>query len=322
MDNPSRRPGTRILKLVFAFGGTAVILLLAFKYLSADILLSSLQNLRPIPLSAALGAYVGITAMRAARFTILGRQLGYSNAFAVASVHAALLRVMPLRSGELAYGIMIRRMGRGGFGEGMAAIAVLRLLDLAVLLVIAAVGVGVRFSALEQYHTTVIVGVAAAAAVSLFFALTPIVRALKPRFGTPPEAGKPPIRFRLLAAMQSATQISLKRRAALLMCTFAIWLLMPLWFYLLMLSSGMTIGVLDGFASTVFGLIGSILPLSLIGSFGPMEGGFAFGLTAVGFSPEAAASHAVIISTLALVDNWLVAIPGWFWILSRSRKKQ
>ena len=322
MDNPPRRPGTKILKLIFAIGGTAVILFLAFKYLSADILLSSLQNLRPIPLLASLGAYVGITAMRAARFTILGRQLGYSNAFAIASVHAALLRVMPLRSGELAYGIMLRRMGRGGFGEGMAAIAVLRLLDLAVLLVIAAVGISVRFSMLEKYHTTLIVGIAAALAVSLFFALTPIVRAVEPRFGTPPENGKLPMRFRLLAAVKSATQISLRRRAALLICTGVTWLLMPLWFYTLMLSGGMSIGVLDGFASTVFGLIGSILPLSLIGSFGPMEGGFAFGLTAVGFSPEAAASHAVIISTLALVDNWLVAIPGWFWVLSRSRKAE
>jgi uncharacterized protein (TIRG00374 family) len=223
---------------------------------------------------------------------------------------------MPLRSGELAYGIMLKRMGRGGFGQGVAAVLVLRLLDFGMVAGLTAVLAGTYISSSSRIGTTLLAIFFGLAFVFLFLVAEPVGRALE-RIITSKSAASGKLWLRGVRAIADVLKLSLKKRTLLVVATALLWMLVLAWFYLLMRGAGMDIGLTDGLSAGILGVIGSMLPLSLVGSFGPLEGGFALGFSAVGHPPEVAATVSVVISTFSFLSNWIVALPGWFWVLMR-----
>lgn len=319
----SKRPiFSKIVRIVSAVGGTAGILFLAWKYLSFELLFDSLRNLNVGLLLGALLLYAVISCLRGFRFVLISEGLSFGDAFSMATVHNALLRVMPFRSGELAYGIMLKQMGKGGFGRGMASLLVLRLLDLAFITVIAAVSVGSYFASSRFLWSSLLIGFFVLAMSFLFFASAPLARSADKLVNARAHGEKMPLWARALKALAAVLRLSLRRRILLSLSTLLLWGVMLSWFYLLMLGAGMSIGIADGFSAGVLGVIGSLLPLSVVGNFGPQESGFALGFCSVGYTPEVAAAHSVVVSALSFVQNWILAVPGWFWVLSKSRKNK
>jgi uncharacterized protein (TIRG00374 family) len=312
---------SKTLRLFFAIGGTAGIFFLAWKYLSWQVFMDSFGKLHPAPLAISAALYIAITAVRAVRFLLVGADITFGDAFAMASVHNALLRVMPFRSGEIAYAVMLKRMGKGGLGEGVATVFLLRLLDLAVVIVVGAASVGSYFVSMKNLWTVALIGLFVSALFFVFFAADSIIRfadgIVSPRLGDKKRA----LWSRAIQAVKDTLKLSFRRRVLLLSSTLLLWLMILAWFYFLMRGTGMSIGLFDGLSAGMLGVVGSMLPLSIIGSFGPLEGGLAIGFCAVGYGAALAANQSIVISTLTFVQNWTIAIPGWFWVLARSRLK-
>jgi uncharacterized protein (TIRG00374 family) len=300
--------------------GTVGILFLAWRYLSIDVLVSSLNNLVPMPIFISMAIYIAINLLRGLRFILLGSDISVADAFSMASVHTALLRVLPLRSGELSLGVMLKRTGQGGFGQGVATILVLRIVDFALIMIMAAASVGTYLKLSGKTQIAVIILLALLLIGFLFFLSTPIARSANRFITTRSEKSQTSLWVRSIKAVAAVLELSFQRRILLLLVTIALWFLIIVWFYLLVIGTGLSVSKPEGFSVGMLGILGSMLPLSLIGSFGPLEGGIALGLCAVGFAPEIAASHSVIISSITFVQNWILALPGWFWVFFRSKK--
>jgi uncharacterized membrane protein YbhN (UPF0104 family) len=287
---------------------TAVLLFLAWHYLSARALSDSWSRINGGYLGAALLAYLVVNGIRAFRFKTAGASLSFSQMFAIASVHSALLRVMPLRSGELAYGILLRRQTGGGFTSGLASIVMLRVLDLAIVLPLGG-AVGVLLISKSDWGYTVIA--LAIALGGLFFALGPITRALNAKLGSKRENDG---LGRLLDTLAGAMDITLPRRIALTGLTAILWGAILVWLCLVLWSLDEGITWDGGFVAGVLGITGSVLPVSLIGSFGPMESGFALGLVLLDIPSDIAVAQGVLASALTFACNWLVALPAWLYL--------
>ncbi|MCP4606459.1 MAG: flippase-like domain-containing protein [Proteobacteria bacterium] len=265
-------------------------------------------------------AYLMVTAMRALRFVIAGARLSFGSIFYITAVYAALLRVMPLKSGELAYGILLKKHGGGNFTEGLAAVLMLRILDLATILPFGAAIVITWLSGSNTGWRAFVVIAAGLMLGVLFFNLGPISRLAAAKITPLPERGLLRVVGRIVHTLAEAYSLPLSKRFALLGMTVIIWASVLVWFHLTLLAIGVVTTLDQGFVVGILGVAGSILPVSLIGSFGPMEGGFAIGLAAIGQNHSAVAAGSIVASTLTFITNWLVAIPVWILLMKSPTK--
>jgi len=298
-------------------GFTGALVWLASTRLSWDELVATFGRIDWKPAVAALAVYVTVVLVRAARFKLAGARVSFAGLVGIAAVHAALLRVMPLRSGELAYGVLLRRSGGGGFGEGLALIAMLRILDLATVLPAAAAIVALGPVGWATGWAVPALLAAAAVMVAAYFALGPISRALAHRATVDrPAGGRPGLVARVASVLAGAYDLPLPRRLGLLALSLVMWALVLAWFHLTLWAVGIAPSVAEGASVGVLGVVGSVLPVSLIGSFGPMEGGFSLGLAAIGHPEAAAVADSIAASSLTFLANWVVAIPAWILLLT------
>ncbi len=292
---------------VFTIG----IVFLIYRYVSMEMLVSAFSRVDPKLAFFGLVTYAAVTVVRALRFVIAGARLSFGAMFQIAAVHAALLRVMPLRSGELAYAILLKRHGGGGFTEGIAAILMLRILDLVAVLPLAAAILIAWLSGTDSGWGGFAIVAAGFALGVIFFSLGPVTRAIAKKITPLPERGWLRKAGELVHTLAEAYDLPLSRRFALLGVTFLMWALVLTWFHFTLLAIGAVSVLEEGLVVGIMGVTGSILPVSLIGTFGPMEGGFAIGLATIGKNHGDASAVSIVVSTLTFVANWLVAIPAW-----------
>ena len=270
----------------------------------------------------ALLSYIGVTSLRAWRYKVAGATVPFHIAFQVAALHSALLRVMPFRSGEFAYGILMRKAGGSNFITGMASIFLLRVLDLAVVLPLAAIVIAVKLSGRISGIGIVSIALAGILLSAVFFLIRPLIVWTRENL---PQSIPERLRSKLLMvidALLSAYDIPIKRRLLLVGITSLLWASLIVWCHFTFRAIGATTLFDESIVASVLGFIGSILPLSLWGSFGPMEGGFALGFSFVGQTQEASLANALVGSTLTLIVGFVVAGPSWveFWLSAKERE--
>jgi len=319
-DSPERPSRTgRVVRALVGVVFTGLVVWLAATRLTVETLSQTLERVTWTPALAALVAYVAVVFVRAARFSVAGARTSFANLTCIAAAHAALLRVMPLRSGELAYGVLLQRSGGGGFGEGLASIAMLRVLDLATVLPAAAAIVALGPVGWSTEWAGPALAIAGVAMVAVFFALGPISRGLARRIASGADRQRPGLVAKGVSALASAYDLPLSRRLGLLALTVAMWALVLAWFHLTLWAIGLEPSPIEGASVGVLGVVGSVLPVSLLGSFGPMEGGFSLGLVAIGRPEAAAVADSVVASGLTFLANWAVAIPAWLFLIARRQ---
>jgi hypothetical protein len=312
----------RLLRILAGAVFTAIVLAFVFSAVTASNLKDVLSRLDISFALLALLSYIGVTALRGWRYVAAGAAVPFHVAFQVASLHSALLRVMPLRSGEFAYGILMRQAGGSNFVAGMASIFLLRILDLAVVLPLAAVVVAVNLS---DQISGIGIGMIAAAGFLLsllFFLIEPILRRIRGRFGDVPPSGVRSKIVKIFDALLEAYHLPLKRRILLVGITALMWGALLVWCHFAFQAIDAVAVFEESIVASVLGIIGSILPLSLLGSFGPMEGGFALGLSIIGQDQGIALANALIASSLTLACSFAVALPCWVAFILDAKARQ
>ncbi|MBW2277536.1 MAG: flippase-like domain-containing protein [Deltaproteobacteria bacterium] len=320
IDSPEKP--SRVGRVVRALVGvvfTGFVVWLVAARLTVETLVQTVERVDWTPALAALAAYVAVVLVRAARFAVAGARAPFATLCCIAAVHAALLRVMPLRSGELAYGVLLERSGGGGAGAGLASIAMLRILDLATVLPAAAAIVALGPVGWSTEWAGPVLVIAGVAMVAVFFALGPISRGLARRFSSGADQQRRGLLARTVSALAETYDLPLARRLGLLALTVSMWALVLAWFHLTLWAIGLTPSAIEGASVGVLGVVGSVLPVSLIGSFGPMEGGFSLGLVALGRPETAAVADSIVASALTFLANWIIALPAWAVLIVRRR---
>lgn len=301
----------RAVRIAAAVVFTAIMVLLMVRNVSVDTLSSCIAQLKPVYALWTIVAYLGIAAARAGRYLLVGAGVSFRGAFEIALMHAAMLRIMPLRSGELAYGFLLKRRNSASLAKSLTDIVLLRVLDMAVVLPMAAFVVALL---LKNTVSFALEGMAAAVGglfLGLFFFGGRLSRSLKHRFAAPDTGWMHRVIFRITEIMADSFSLPRKTRFQLLGLTLLMWAGLICWFYFAFLTVGIVNDFSEGAAAGTMGIVGSMLPLSLIGSFGPLEGGIAGGLIAIGHPHRDALAEALVVSLITFLCNCIPAAFAW-----------
>lgn len=319
-------------RVVLSLAAAGVLLGVVFWLADLDDLTRRLRSADLTMLAVSLLAYTGTYIARARRFAAVGARASTLTLISVAAIHGALNRVMPLRTGELSYPVLIRRIGASGVGEGLVQLLVLRIMDLltvAMLFLLALCLALVLGVADLGRSTNAFVAVAVVIALACVLALARLGWFLRLTLGVARcilslFRGALPLREKGLglvdrasAAVTAVTELSPGRRLRIVLWSVVNWSCYFLTFHAILLALGVTLPFLRTVLGSSAAIVGSTMPISGLGTFGALEGGWTAGFVAVGLDPATAASTALIMSGVTLLFALLLAPLGWGYLSLR-----
>ena len=241
---------------------------------------------------------------RAKRFTVFFPQIETKDLAAVMAVHTFFNNLLPFRSGEASFPIILKKL----FGvEGVissAALVVARLFDLlslSILFTLATFGVAAanrKFLAVSLILTGAILLTLAAGFKLLKF--------LKKRFGFASAL------FFFFSEFKSARNLLMVFLYSLLN-----WLTKFTAFYLIMRAGNLKFNFFQTTFAATFGELTTVLPIHSIGGFGTYEAGLVGGFALLGFKGSYALTVAFYFHLLLFVMSGLLAFTGWLYLSRR-----
>ena len=305
---------------------TGTLVLLLVRYVEWPRFVGLLGQGRADLLGLALLLYLLLYLARTWRFWLLVPRTPLRTMFAITCVHNFLLRLLPMRTGEISFAILLRRAGAGGLTRGMISLFLVRLLDGGMVVLIFASTLLVargQFRA-EQAPSLIAAGaifVAGLLAVIYFRRLLRLLLLLLSgslrlvRLDTRPGVARA---LRRLSDEIDAFS-STPRRAVLGAgaATAVQWLISFALIYLVMRAFSVKVSpsqaVLGGTASVV----SAFLPIGGIGTFGTLEAGWTLGFVLVGLSTSLAAHSAFAYSMVTFVYAGVLGLFGWLALRGR-----
>jgi len=325
-ERPQRRFG--LWRILVASLLTAGLLGFLVQVASPSRIWEILRSVRWLPLLAGLLVYLSNNLVRAERFRALGAESGLASLYAVASLHAFLLRVLPFRSGDLSYAPLLRAVGGGGLSRGLAGIIVMRIVDMTVLLlalVVFFIG-GFLPGAAPGVQTVIMIGFAAGGGLLLYLYLDKVGKAGLAVLGFVLERMTlrrwKGINEKLDRMSEELTAIRNSpplQRLKLFVLTLLFWIHIVFTYYFALWGLGTRLPIIGILTFGVFGVAGSMVPLSAVGTFGFQEAGFAMGLMAAGVKSAEAVALGLTVSIVTLLLSFTSALPFGSWLLLSRR---
>lgn len=323
----SPRPRRLLLKFALGLLISAGLIGFLLRYVDRKALAQLASVASWWPLAAGLGLFGVMYGVRTARFVLVAPRTPALTMFWIASVHTLLLRIMPLRTGDLSYAFLVRRAGTAGLGESLIDLLVVRLLDAVVVTLLFCVALVLR----EGSGTGQRVGLFAAIALAGILALVHLAHLL--RLGLALLRGllrllgleRRPAVERLLARVASVVGTYDKTGPAMLVkltvATTAIWLLHFATYALIVRALGLPIGVLETMLGGAASVASSFLPIGGIGTFGTLEVGWVLGFVLVGLDREQAVLSGLGVSLATFGYAVIFGLVGWIGLLSGQRRQ-
>lgn len=313
-------PRGRWLRLALAIAISAAILALLARHVDVDDVGAVLLNADPAGLGAGLGLYALLQSVRAVRYKLLAPAASMRVLLGVHAVHALLLRVMPMRTGELGFAWLMRRSGAGGFSDSLVGVALVRILDLAAVLAVFSVALVLfsgTFRADAEPSIALVVGVGAVAALAPLYVAPLLVlshRALESalaltgmkRFARVARGSRA-----LAAAVEAARQIRRRVLWQVTGLTIVQWGINFALIWVLLEAMGLHVSPAQAVLGGTGSVFGGLLPLAGVGNFGPLEAGWALGFAAVGVPTEQAVASGFGFSVISFTFSALTAVAGW-----------
>jgi glycosyltransferase 2 family protein len=276
-----------------------------------------------------LGLWAVIYLVRARRFIKLAPRTPYLTMLCIAAVHNFLLRLLPLRTGELAYAFLVKRAGTAGLGESIISLLLLRIMDSTLVVILFAV-------ALTFHHGTYLgdrrYGVGAALSVAvlgllIIFTLAPLLRLAlgltRYLLGLLGLLHRPRLRKLLEQGDQAVDSFARVKRAAIyeiaLLSTIQ-WLLTFGAFFAMMRAFSMPVGIAQTTLGSTAAVVAGFLPIGGIGSFGTLEAGWALGFALVGLEKTQAIASGFGVSITTFGYGAILGLLGWVGLAMISKR--
>lgn len=278
----------------------------------------------------AFGIWLAMYLVRALRFVLLAPKTPFLTMLCIASVHNFLLRVLPMRTGEISYGLLVRRAGTAGLGESLLGLLLLRVLDATVVVVV--------FSVTLSVHRGIYLGdrrlgitVAAAAALLGIVVVMNLGRLLRAALGIA-RGGVRLLRLegretvkrslaRVEGSVKTFSEVGPRTTLAVAAVTVVLWLLTFSAFFAIMRGFSMPVGIPQTVLGSTAAVVTGFLPIGGIGSFGTMEAGWALGFVLVGLDREKAVASGFGVSLTSFVFAAILGLAGWIWLGVIGRRK-
>lgn len=323
-------PRNLLLKFIIGGGISAVLFWLIFQHVDWPQVAQVLRQADAFWLIVTVLVYFAIYLVRTYRFTVLSPATPFSLMLCVTTIHNFLLRIMPMRTGELSYAILLKRAGTAGLGESLLSLLLLRILDSTAVVFFFVVAL-VADSHLYQGDRRVGVTVSA---IALFVGMLAIVsmrpiliwsvRTLKNLLGALHLLKRPMINKiveKASAIVDSFGSTTLPKLLFLSLLSLLQWLFLFLMFFTVMRTFHIPVSFAQTVLGSTAGVVVAFLPISGIGSFGTMEAAWAFGFVMVGLEKSLAVSSSLAFSLTTFVITGVIALFGWLGLclLSRGR---
>lgn len=243
---------------------------------------------------------------RAKRFTVFFPKIEIKDLSAVMAVHTFFNNLLPFRSGEASFPIILKKL----FGiEGVissAALIVARLFDLLSLSILfTAATFGVSVNNRKFLWISVLLGIFIVLVLILGFKLLKI---LKKRFGFASAL------FFFFTEFKSTKKILLVFLYSLLN-----WITKFTAFYFIIKAGNLKLNFFESTFAATFGELTTVLPIHSIGGFGTYEAGLVGGFALLGFKGSYALTVAFYFHLLLFTMSGLLALIGWFYLSRRLR---
>lgn len=328
--SPRRWTGKRTARLALSLLAGAALLAVVFWLADLEDVLARLRAMRVDLLGLALLAYSVTYLARARRFAAAGARASTWTLFWVVTLHGAANRLMPMKTGELIYPILAKRVGAVALGEGLVQILMLRIMDLLTVafLFLVALALALTLGAADLGEATPAFVVAAAvllvASVVAIARLGPLLSFLIRTARRVAARLRPGSRVvasleRAEGATRGVTDLGGRRRARVALWSLVCWSAYFLTFHLILLALGVEISPFVTVLGSSAAIVGSVVPLSGLGTFGALEGGWTAGFVAAGLDATTAASTAIVMSGVTLLFALILAAAGWVVLSLRPR---
>ncbi|HEY6477451.1 MAG TPA: lysylphosphatidylglycerol synthase transmembrane domain-containing protein [Polyangia bacterium] len=305
------------LRVAISVALSGLILVALFRLASPRAILELIARARPTGLLLGFGLYTAASGARAWRLRAVGLRAPGTTLMAVACVHQALNKVLPLRTGELSYPWLARRTGGQGVGEAFIGLAYLRILDL--------FGVAVLFAGTLAFDRRSFLGDARlgfAASLALLGGSLAVMIWLLPLLRLSTDfaarlAGPRPLLARARATIERFPKLDLRAHLALTALTVTGWLLIYGTFQTLLGAFRIPLGFARTVLGATAGVIASVQPIQGVGSFGTLEAGWALGMSLVGMERRSAVASGIGVQLFTFA--YAIVLGGWGWLSLRGR---
>lgn len=318
----SRRP---VLRVLLAAAITAALAALIAWAVPLRDVLRAFEPFDPVWLPALLASYALTFPCRAARFRALGVPLGIGDLTAVAFVHQFMNRVLPLRAGELAFPVLVKRLCGRSMVEGVTLVALGHLLDLALIALAFLAGLLALPQTREAVGPlgTTLVAAALPLLIAGYLLLPSLGGRLARRLAERWRAARPRWSARMERAAETLAAVRVVSRRAFASATLWTLLLWATTFascWVTMAAMGMPVGPAAVVVGSTAAILASVIPIGGIGSFGTLEGGWAAGFVLVGVAPPEAVASALVLSGATF---GLAAVgAGFAWLRLRAAARR
>ncbi len=265
-------------------------------------------ELSPFYIVLSLFLYTITYYFRAKRFTLFFPQIETKELAAVMAVHTFFNNLLPFRSGEASFPIILKKL----FGiEGIissAALVVARLFDLlslALLFTLSTLGIATG----NKTFLIVAVLLSITIVVILFLGFK-LLKLLKKKFGLATAL------FFFFSEFKSTKNVLL-----VFLYSFLNWLTKFTAFYLIMKAGKLNLNFFQTTFVATFGELTTVLPIHSIGGFGTYEAGLVGGFALLGFKGSYALTVAFYFHLLLFTMSGVLALIGWFYLSRRLRVK-
>lgn len=334
-EGPRPRRLRYALRLVVSIGAAAILLSAVFWFADLEDLSRRLSRADVGLLLWSLVAYSVTYLSKALRYAAAGARAATWKLLCVVTIHGALNRIMPLRMGELAYPWLIRRVGAAAFGEGFVQLLMLRLLDLSTivllfvlaLIAVATTGVaGLGESTKAFVAAAAVIGLVSLAALSrlgLFLRIgLRLTRGSLRLLGSRAPQKIVELVERAEEAVDVVTKLTMGQRLRLGFWSVVCWGSYFVLFYLILMALSVPMSFLETVLGSSAAIVGSTIPISGLGTFGALEGGWTAGFVAVGLDATTAASSALVMSGLTLVYALILGAIGWLVLMVKPPEEE
>jgi hypothetical protein len=281
--------------------------------------------------SLGLGIWMVLYLVRAKRFALLAPRTPYATMLCITAMHNFLLRLLPFRTGELAYVFLMKRAGTAGMGESFLGLVLLRILD--------STAVVILFGAALAFHQgtylgdrrlgLLAAGIASLMGIGAVAALIPLLRlALKVTtaflklFHLDNHSKLKVAMTKINEAIESFGQVQRNTMLWSVALSFLLWLLTFAAFFAIMRAFSMPVGLAQTILGSTAAVVTGFLPIGGIGSFGTLEAGWALGFHLVGLGQAQAVASGFGVSLSTFTYGALLGGMGYLGLGFLQRKER
>lgn len=317
--DPPARASRRVARVAVGVALSALLIGLLLSQIDPARAIALVLGADPVLLSVGAALYGSLVVLRSLRYRVIAPDVPMRTLLTVHAVHALLLRLMPLKTGELGFAWLMARSNAGGFSRNLLGLVMLRVLDLTTVLSLFTLGLvlfGSASFARGQLSLAPLIAAAVVAALAPLY-LRGLLRAAARLLDlvlalTRLERVEPVARAQRSVRESIAWSDALPRRALVVATglTTVQWLVNYVLFFVLLEAMAVDVTVAQAVLGGSGSVLGSLLPVAGVGTFGPLEAGWAVGFVATGMDAETAIASGFGFSVISLGYSAIAGLIG------------